>query len=562
MIKKNLSIVLSGAAGQGIKTIEELITQSLRSAGYHFFSTSEVMSRVRGGNNTTEIRIGSKQIQSYSDVIDVLIVMGKNSTYRVENRITKDTLLVGDSSFIDPEHDKKCKTIKVSFNKIAEESGGLILTNTVIFGFLLGLLKLPIESEKENITQLFKHKGTTIVEGNVKALLAGYAEGSKVDFPVSLPVYEEIKTHKIMSGNDAITIGAIAGGCNFVAAYPMSPSTEVLLKLAHQAEEFGIVVEQAEDEIAAINMAIGSWYAGARGLTTTSGGGFALMEEGISLSGMTETPVVVHLAQRPGPATGLPTRTEQADLNLAIYSGHGEFPKIVLAPGSIEDGIRLTHKAFNLAAKFRVPVIILTDQFYLESYLTTERFDVSTLINEGSIDPTPEDFKTYKLTPSGISPRGIPGYGNGFVCVDSDEHDEWGRLTEDSNVRIAQMDKRLHKINSIIKDAVAPEIIGSVDKKIVIIGWGSTYGVIKEAMGESGRNDITFAHFKQVFPLPTETQSLLENATKIVVVENNATGQFAKLLRQETGIKAHETILQYNGNPFSLEFLIKKIKEI
>jgi 2-oxoglutarate ferredoxin oxidoreductase subunit alpha len=234
----------------------------------------------------------------------------------------------------------------------------------------------------------------------------------------------------------------------------------------------------------------------------------------------------------------------------------------VLAPGSIEDGIRLTHKAFNLAAKFRVPVIILTDQFYLESYLTTERFDVSTLINEGSIDPTPEDFKTYKLTPSGISPRGIPGYGNGFVCVDSDEHDEWGRLTEDSNVRIAQMDKRLHKINSIIKDAVAPEIIGSVDKKIVIIGWGSTYGVIKEAMGESGRNDITFAHFKQVFPLPTETQSLLENATKIVVVENNATGQFAKLLRQETGIKAHETILQYNGNPFSLEFLIKKIKEI
>ena len=560
--KQNITIVLSGAAGQGINTVEELLTQSLRNSGHHFFSTSELMSRVRGGNNTTEIRIGGKHIQSFSEKIDLLVVLGKNAISRIEKRLSEDTILLGDPFFIESQYSQKYKTLSIPINKIAEDSGGIIFSNSVILGILHAMLQLPIESESINITKKFSHKSKEIVDGNIKAFNAGYQSGLPLEFSLALPIFEDVKNNAILSGNDAVTIGAIAGGCNFVAAYPMSPSTEVLLKLAHQAEQFEIVVEQAEDEIAAVNMAIGAWYAGARALTTTSGGGFALMEEGISLSGMTEVPLVVHLAQRPGPATGLPTRTEQADLNLAIYSGHGEFPKIVLAPGSIEDGITITHKAFEMADTFRVPVIILTDQFYLESFVTTPKFDVSKLKTEYTIEATKSDFKTYPLTNSGISPRGIPGFGDGYVCADSDEHDEWGRLTEDENVRVEQMDKRLRKFEAIAKDSILPEINGSDKLENVIIGWGSTYGTIKEAMIESGRNDLTFLNFKQVFPLPPNTQSLLEKAKKIVVIENNATGQFAKLLRQETGIKAYETILQYNGNPFSVEFLTQKIKAL
>lgn len=561
-MNQNISIVLSGSAGQGIKTVEDMFMQSLREYGYHFFVTSEVMSRVRGGNNTTEIRIGAESISSYSEQIDFLIVLGKNALYRLEERMSNKTIIIGDAFFIDDAYKQKYKVKEIPINAAAEEAGSLLYVNSVIYGLLIGMLHIPVDAGIPYIESQFAKKGSDIIERNIAALKKGVELAQQTEISVSVPTYDAVKNRRILCGNDAMTIGALAGGCNFVSAYPMSPGTTLLIQIAQQAKEHGIVVEQAEDEIAAINMAIGSWYAGARGLTTTSGGGFALMEEGISLSGMTECPVVVHLAQRPGPATGLPTRTEQGDLNLAVYAGHGEFPKVVFAPGTLEDGIRVMHKAFNIADACKIPVIVLTDQFFLESYMPVDTINLHELNNQYYIHKTEADYKTYEITPLGISKRGIPGYGEGLVCMDSDEHDEWGRLTESADVRVAQMDKRLRKNKIILEHSIEPRIIGNQEYDTLIIGWGSTHGVLTEALQHLTNQNIAYAYFAQVYPLPKTTEHILSKAKKIISIENNATGQFARLIRQETGYKADHQILQYNGSPFSVEYIVSQLKSL
>ncbi|MFO7868459.1 MAG: 2-oxoacid:acceptor oxidoreductase subunit alpha [Bacteroidales bacterium] len=558
-MENTITIVLSGEAGQGIKTVEKLFVHSLKEEKLHFFSTSEVMSRVRGGNNTTEIRIGSPSIQSYKESIDVLIVLGKNGTERVEHRLHKDSKIIGEEKNIPESVATSFSTTYVPFKDIAIEAGNPVLTNTVILGYLFGILKLQQKIGKEQLHKTFKEKEEKIISQNIEAFNSGYTIGTESVIEIELP-RTSTSDSIILNGTQAIGLGAIAGGCNFMAAYPMSPGTGVLEFLAHQAETFGIVVEQAEDEIAAINMTLGSWYAGGRAMTTTSGGGFALMEEGVSLSGMTEVPSVIHIGMRPGPATGLPTRTEQGDLMLAVCAGHGEFPKIVLAPGSPNECIHITQKAFNLAATYRVPVIILSDQFLLDSLTLTDKPDFSKMpATEKHITKTKKDFKTYEITDNGISPRGIPGYGNGFVCVDSDEHDETGRITEDADVRIAMVEKRLTKNELITQQAIKPTIIGDTHFSTLIISWGSTYGVIAEALENKKIKGLAYAHFSQVFPLPDITQKLTEQAKRIVVIENNASGQFAKLIQMELGIPIHENILQYNGFPFSIEYITSVI---
>ncbi|MBN2254798.1 MAG: 2-oxoacid:acceptor oxidoreductase subunit alpha, partial [Deltaproteobacteria bacterium] len=359
-----------------------------------------------------------------------------------------------------------------------------------------------------------------------------------------------------------VGIGAIAGGCDFVASYPMSPSTAVLVFLAFHGDEFGIVVEQAEDEIAAMNMTLGAWYAGARALVTTSGGGFALMEEAVGLAGMIETPAVIHLAQRPGPATGLPTRTEQGDLQLAMYSGHGEFPRIILTPGSLEDAVYLTHRAFNRADKYQVTAFILTDQYFMDSYYNLPSVDVSGLRTVRHIVETDETYQRYFLSEDGISPRGIPGFGTGLVAVDSDEHDENGHITEDLDLRIAMVDKRLKKSAALENDTVPPELIGKDDYSILAVGWGSTYHVIKEALTVIGRDDISFLHFKQVCPLHRSTVEYLKRARVTAVVEGNATGQFANLIKLRTGFDVHHRILKYNGLQYTVEEVVGRLSKI
>jgi 2-oxoglutarate ferredoxin oxidoreductase subunit alpha len=297
-------------------------------------------------------------------------------------------------------------------------------------------------------------------------------------------------------------------------------------------------------------------------MVTTSGGGFALMTEGLSLAGMIESPIVIHLAQRPGPATGLPTRTEQADLELALYAGHGEFPRILLAPGKIQDAFYLTQKAFNLADKYQIPVFILTDQYFVDSYYNTDMPDLSDISNEKHIIKTNVDYKRYKSTENDISPRGIPGYGKGLVAVDSDEHDEDGHITEDLGLRIEMVDKRLKKFELLKDEAIPPELVGHEDYKNLIVCWGSTYNIVREAVKNLGRDDTAFLHFRQVYPLPGQTSEYLKKAQRTIIVENNATSQFAKLIKLHTGFEIKDKILKYNGLSFYVEELAKKLNDL
>jgi len=309
-------------------------------------------------------------------------------------------------------------------------------------------------------------------------------------------------------------------------------------------------------------MAIGAWYAGARAMVTTSGGGFALMTEGLSLAGMLESPIVIHLAQRPGPATGLPTRTEQADLELALYAGHGEFPRIIFAPGKIGDGFYLTQKAFNLADKYQVPVFLLTDQYFVDSYYNTAFLDLSDINIEKHIVKTEVDYERYKLTATGISPRGIPGFGQGLVVVDSDEHDQAGHITEDLGLRTKMVNKRLRRFQLLKNEIIPPELVGPESYKNLVVCWGSTYNIVGEAVKNLGRDDVALLHFKQVYPLPSETKDYLHKAEKTIIVEGNATSQFAKLIKLNTEFDIKERILKYNGLSFYVEELTEKLNEL
>ncbi len=563
---KDISIVLCGEAGQGIQTVERILTRVLKLSGYNVFATKEYMSRIRGGSNSTEIRVGKDRVSSYINRMDILIPLSFGAINHVKRRITTDTLILGEKEFIGSIGSKGKRRIEVPFTKIAKEIGNTIYVNTVAIGTISGILRAERQVMKDYIKKYFKGKEDKVVRENMAAADNGYKLGfdlrekRKVEF--ILEEAQGIRDELLLSGIEAVSLGAIAGGCNFISSYPMSPSTGVLVFLAAQAEEFGMVVEQAEDEISAINMALGAWYAGGRGMVTTSGGGFALMVEGLSLSAMLETPIVIHLAQRPGPATGLPTRTEQGDLLFALYAGHGEFPRIIFSPGTLEDAFYLTQKAFNLADKFQVPVFIMTDQYFVDSYYNIPTLNLSNIKIEKHITKTKKDYMRYKITDDGISPRGIPSYGNGLVSVDSDEHDEEGHITEDLDFRTQIVDKRLKKIELIKKEIISVELIGNKYYRTLVVGWGSTYHGIKEAIEKLENDEVSFLHFKQVYPLHPDTEKYLKKAEKVIIVENNATCQFGQLIKLHTGIDIKNKILKYNGLPFSVEELTARFKEI
>ncbi|MHA1994741.1 MAG: 2-oxoacid:acceptor oxidoreductase subunit alpha [Candidatus Hodarchaeales archaeon] len=558
---KDISIVLCGEAGQGIATVEQLVTGMLKLSGYHVYSTSEFMSRIRGGTNSTLIRISDEKSRSaFIDRIDILFPLSSKALKHLEHRISPETIIIGEEGNIVEEYcPNKSNIIKVEFTKIANEIGGRIYTNIVSVGIFLALFGVEETISKSYLTKRFASKGDTILQNNVNACQRGSEIGNKIledgKIKIDLKKDDSVTNYLTLNGSQAIAMGSIAAGLNFISSYPMSPSTGVLVFLSQKAEDFGIVIDQAEDEIAAVNKGIGAWYAGARAMITTSGGGFALMTEGLSLSGILETPMIFHIAQRPGPGTGLPTRTGQEDLQFVLNSGHGEFARAVFAPGNAEEGFYLTQHAFNLADKYQIPVFILTDQFYLDSHYIIPDLALSNIKNEKQIVKTDANYKRYLLTESGISPRGIPGYGSGLVNVDSDEHDEEGHITEDVHyLRPKMVEKRLFKkLKLLKKDTIKPELIGPTDYSILLVGWGSTCSAIKEALELSDRKDVAFLHFKQVFPLSDDTAEYLKKAKKLIVVENNATAQFGKVLSLELGIRPNDQFLKYNGMPFSVE---------
>jgi 2-oxoglutarate ferredoxin oxidoreductase subunit alpha len=563
----SISIVLCGQAGMGIQTVEHLLTRIFKLGGYNVYATKEYMSRIRGGVNSTQIRISSKPVRAPAGRIDILVPLNKGALQHLESRISDRTLILADKESIGTELDQTgWKFFDLPFTGTATEIGNKIYSNVVATGMIAALFGVELRTASKYVEQFFSAKSGDVVQKNIAALKKGFvlgldlAKSSGIDFDITGET--RVREQVLINGSEAVALGAIAGGCNFIASYPMSPSTGVLAFLAKHATEFGIVAEQAEDEIAAVNMALGAWYAGARAMVTTSGGGFALMAEGLSLAGMLESPMVIHLAQRPGPATGLPTRTEQGDLELALYAGHGEFPRIIFAPGTLDEAFYLTQMGFNLADKYQVPVFVLTDQYLMDSYYNTIAPDLSQVKNQRHTVRTRKDYQRYAFTNSGVSPRGVPGFGGGLVAVDSDEHDTAGHITEDLELRIKMVDKRLKKGESLRKDILPPEFTGPENYKNLVVCWGSTYNVVAEAAQNLGRTDLGILHFKQVYPPSDDTIDYLRKAQKTIIVENNATSQFAKLIKLRTGFDIGEKILKYNGLSFYVEELTEKLEEI
>jgi len=565
--RNDISIVLSGEAGQGLQTLEQLMLRVFKKAGYYVFSYSEFMSRIRGGNNSTQIRVSSHRVRSYTDRIDIFVPMNEEATIRFHERITPETVIIAEPAMVDPQYlEGNFTVLDVAFGDLGREAGGKIYLNSVMLGLFAGIFGVDIHLVENVLRDEFHTKEESVVANNFRAADLGQTLGWQLlennleHFAIEKT--DDVKEELLMNGVDAVGLGGLAGGCNFVSSYPMSPSTGVLVFFARHAKDFGVVVEQAEDEICAINMCLGSWYAGGKAMVTTSGGGFALMSEGLSLAGCTETPIVIHIGQRPGPATGLPTRTEQADLEIALYAGHGEFPRIILAPGSITDAFILTKRAFDLADTYQVPVIILSDQYFLETNMVLPALEIRELDEKHRIVKTKDDYQRYAITRNGVSPRGIPGYGTGIVCVDSDEHDEGGYITEDPAMRNAMVEKRLRKRKGILKDALPPKLIGAQEYECILVGWGSTFNVISEAVEQIGREDIALLHFSQVYPLHGDTAGLINKAEKKIIIENNATGQLAKLIKLETGIDFDHKILKYSGMQFSLEEVVERVREL
>lgn len=561
----DISVVLCGEAGLGIQTVEQLLTRMLKRSGYYVFATKEYMSRVRGGSNSTQIRVSDHPVGAPVKRIDLLIPLDEDAIPHVSDRLDDRTIIIGDEKKLAT----KRKVVNVSFLNMAKEIGNAIYANTLAVGLLLGLMEGDIKEGKQFLKDYFSQKEKEeFIPDNIKALEKGYQEAGRLVKEKLIDSHrflhmkksKEIWDDLLINGAEAVGLGAISAGCNFISSYPMSPSTGVLVFLSQYANDFDIISEQAEDEISAINMAIGAWYTGARAMVTTSGGGLALMSEGISLAGILESPMVIHLAQRPGPATGLPTRTEQGDLQLALYAGHGEFPRIILAPGQIEEAYQLAEKAFYWADKYQIPVFILTDQYMMDTYYNINEFDISKGKIERFITKTNSDYKRYKMdVDNGISPRGIPNNGAGLVRVDSDEHDENGLITEDMEIRIKMMEKRNSKIHDLKKEAFAPTLLGQEDYRVLCVGWGSTYHIIKEALDRLNQHDVALLHFKQVYPVPEESINFLKKAKQIISIENNYNGQFGQLLETLTGIGIDTKILKYNGLPFYADELAEEI---
>ncbi|MFX1280487.1 MAG: 2-oxoacid:acceptor oxidoreductase subunit alpha [Promethearchaeota archaeon] len=565
----DISIVLCGAAGQGIQTVEALLTKTLKRTGYHVFATREYMSRVRGGVNSTEIRVSSKPVRAYVDRIDILIPLNEAALPHLKERISPDTLVIGEKRYLETISDIKFEILSIPFTELSNEVGGAIYANIIALGVILCILNAERTILLDLLSENFKSKGQEIINNNIKAVDKGYevVEQKLASRIVNkkrfeIPRNTDIIDNYILDGTQAIALGAIAGGCNFACFYPMAPSTGIGTFLAQHALEFDMIVDQTEDEISAINKTLGASYAGARSFVSTSGGGFSLMTEGISLAGMTELPIVMVVGQRPGPATGMPTRTSQEDIELVLYAGAGWFPRIIFSPGSLEDAFKLTQKAFNLTQKYHVPVFILTDQYLVDSYYNISSLDLDSLEIIKNIVETHKYYERYRFTDNGISPRGIPGYGEGLVDADSHTHDEYGAITEDPIIRNKTVEKRFKKLEVIKKETIPPEFYGVKKHKYLIVSWGSNFYLIKEALERLDRDDIGFLFFKQIYPIHESALDYLTNAEIRISIEQNPTAQFAKLLENETHINMNHRILKYSGYIFSVEEILERLKNI
>jgi 2-oxoglutarate ferredoxin oxidoreductase subunit alpha len=559
---EDTNIMVAGAAGQGMQTIGAILGKVFVRGGREVFAMQDNESRIRGGHNFFQIRLSHEPVMAASMPLHVLIALNSESIKKHMSEMAKEGVVLLDSEKSE-EAGGNAKFVGLPLERLAvEEGGNKIFSNSVAIGAALAILDWDSKRLEDYLIQYFAVKAE-MVEGNIKAAKAGYDKAlqqkDKYTGPKIPPIDSEPKM--LISGHEAVALGALTAGCQFMTAYPMSPSTSIMVFLAGKADDFEMVVEQAEDEIAAINMAIGASYAGIRSLTATSGGGFSLMVEAFGLAGISETPLVVVEAQRPGPATGLPTRTEQADLLFVLHASQDEFPRFILAPGTAHEAFTQTIKAFDLAEKYQVPVVLLTDQFLADSYFTEKRFDISKvnvnryLLSEREAADVTE-YKRYQITESGISPRSVPSAYAFEVGGDSHEHDENGHITEDAQIRKEMVEKRFRKLTGMAKEISPPTQMGNQKADLLLVGWGSTYGPMAGAIQILNDEGVPVRgmHLSELWPFPGDPVSrALDGAKKWVVVENNYTGQLARLTQMELQERPDALITKYTGRPFMPE---------
>ncbi|MBI4303677.1 MAG: 2-oxoacid:acceptor oxidoreductase subunit alpha [Chloroflexi bacterium] len=564
----DINFMVGGEAGQGVQSVGFLLAKAFARGGYHIFADQDYESRIRGGHNFFRVRVKEGRVGAIADPVDMLIALNKETIDLHQKELASGGVVIYDGQKIKAAGDG---LFSVPLEKLAQEKAGdKLMTNTVALGAALGMVRYDFTIVDKLLREFFKTP--EIGESNVKAARAGYEYAQsefKGEFAHRISPLGDAR-RMLLNGNEAVALGALAAGCKFMASYPMTPSTPILEYMASKQSDLDLVVVQPEDEISAINMAVGAGYAGVRAMTATSGSGFCLMVEGLGLAGITETPVVIVNGQRPGPAVGLPTRTEQGDLLFALHAHQGDFPRALLAPANVEDAFWLTVKAFNLAEKYQLPVIILTDHYLVSSYETVDKFDLSKitiergqLYTDGTGDPT--EYKRHRITDTGISPRAFPGLSKALVMTDADEHDEEGHLIEDAGMRTQQMQKRLRKVFSMKKEISAPWLYGPQKADTLLIGWGSSHGAIHEAVDMLRKEgaDINFLHLNELWPFPAEAVAdALGKANKSYVIESNATGQLAWLIRAETGREVTGKILRFDGRPLTPRYIAQEmIKE-
>ena len=569
----DVTIRIGGEAGQGMKVISGLLGKTFLRSGFRVFANHDIMSRIRGGHNFSQIRLSHSPVRAPSSQVDILICLDENTLNLYEEEISG--VIIYDRDKAGRKAPAGEKYLPVPLERIAVEKGGdARMANSVASGAALAVLGFPLDPLLDLLAETFGSKGEKVVEANKECARAGHEAavqgygGHKLcpDSPA-----EKGPGRMLISGSEAMAMGAIASNVRFYSGYPMSPATPIMEFLAARQKDLGLIVEQAEDEISAVNMVIGASFCGARAMVATSGGGLALMVEGISLAGMTETPLVIVDCQRPAPATGLPTRTEQADLLFVAHCAHGEFPRVIFAPATAGEAFYLTNKAFDLAEKYQIPVFVLGDQFLNDSSWTEEPFDLGKirrerhgLVSEKDLEAlSPYQYKRYAITESGISPRILPGTTGQVLYADSDEHTEEGHITESADVRRDMVNKRLGKLAGLKNEMSPPRIFPDERAGSYVVSWGSTLGAVEEAVGRLRATeglDIGFIHFSEVYPLGEDAiPPALREKAEFIAVENNATGQFARLLRMETGLNIEKRILKFDGRPFSGEKLARAI---
>ncbi|MGG4034567.1 2-oxoacid:acceptor oxidoreductase subunit alpha [Paenibacillus cisolokensis] len=572
-----LSWKIGGQQGEGVESTDRIFSTALNRLGYYLYGYRHFSSRIKGGHTNNKIRISTKPIRAISDDLDILVAFDQESIDLNSHELRPGGVVVADAKFNPTLPDGvDARLFAVPITAIAEELGTSLMKNMVASGASWALLGLPLEVFNKAVEEEFGRKGPAIVEKNVEAVKRGaeyvleLAGGPLEEFRLE-PADGRQKL--FMIGNEAIGLGAIVAGCRIMSAYPITPASEIMEYLIKKLPKFGGTVIQTEDEIAAATMAIGAGYAGVRAMTASAGPGLSLMMESIGLSGMTETPLVIVDTQRGGPSTGLPTKQEQSDLNAMVYGTHGEIPKLVIAPASIEDCFYDTIEAFNMAEKYQVPVIVMTDLQLSLGKQSCEMLDYEKIpIERGKLvkDAPPlepnELFKRYEFTEDGVSPRVLPGEKYGLHHVTGVEHDEVGRPSENAQNRQKMMDKRLKKLKGVyIREAIRVDAPHEAPD-LLMIGMGSTGGTIDEARRRLAADGVTSNHVtvRQIHPFPADLLlPYLKSAKRIVVLENNATAQLAAQIKLHCGFADNiRSILKYDGTPFLPSEVYKACKEL